>query len=45
MTGYGEPHAELTTDCSRDVDGVDPFAMENGHGKFILPFRGHRVGK
>jgi iron complex transport system ATP-binding protein len=42
MAGYGEPHAVLTPDCIRDVYGVDSFVVENEHGKFILPFRGHR---
>jgi hypothetical protein len=24
--------------------GVDSFVVENEHGKFILPYRGHREG-
>jgi len=32
----------LTPDCIRKVYGVDSFVIENEHGKFILPFRGHR---
>jgi iron complex transport system ATP-binding protein len=40
--GYGEPHDVLTPECIRQVYGVDSFLVENEHGKFILPFRGHR---
>lgn len=42
MAGYGEPHTVLTPECVRQVYGVDSFLVENEHGKFILPFRGHR---
>jgi iron complex transport system ATP-binding protein len=41
VAGYGEPHAVLTPACVRDVYGVDAFVVENEHGKFILPYRGH----
>jgi iron complex transport system ATP-binding protein len=41
VAGYGEPHEVLTPACIRDVYGVDSFVVENEHGKFILPYRGH----
>lgn len=44
MAGYGEPQGVLTPDCIRKVYGVDSFVVENEHGNFILPFRGHREG-
>jgi iron complex transport system ATP-binding protein len=42
VAGYGEPHAVLTPDCIRKVYWVDSFVFENEHGKFILPYMGHR---
>jgi len=39
MAAYGKPGDVLTPECIRSVYGVDSFAVENEHGKFIVPFR------
>jgi len=42
VAGYGEPHEVLTPDCIQRVYGVESFVVSNEHGKFIVPYRGHR---
>jgi len=39
MAGYGKPQEILTPECINRVYGVDSFVVENGHGRFIVPFR------